>query len=130
VTFAHIDKGIYRILLKIPRQAGKLLVHEDKPGDIQVSYHSEKKILLFREASGYFSVRFSNIRNLSDSGITPMCELVEGRQKIRILTGKFEVAHNYGNITLELAAHTQKKFQKISNKYKDDAGVSVIKNYR
>jgi hypothetical protein len=126
VTFAHLDKGMYRILLRIPPQAGKLMVKEEKTGDIQVSYHSEKKMLLFLDAAGYFSIRFSKLRNLSDSGITPMYELVENRRKIRILIGKVEVEHKSGSITLELAAHTQQKFQKITHKYKDDAGVSVI----
>jgi hypothetical protein len=126
VTFAHLDKGMYRILLSIPTQAGKLTVKEERTGDIQMSYHREKKMLLFRDTAGYFSVRFSNLKNLSDSGITPMYELVEHRRKTRILTGKVEVEHKFGSITLELAAHSQQKFQKKTNKYKDDAGVSVI----
>jgi hypothetical protein len=128
VTFAHLDKGIYRILLRIPPQAGKFAAQEYNPGDIQVSYHSEKKMILFRDTAGYFSIRFSKIKNLSDAGITPMYELMEDRREIRILTGKMEVAHKYGSLTLELAAHTQQKFQKITNRYKDDAGVSVITN--
>jgi hypothetical protein len=130
VTFAHLDKGIYRILLKVPPQVGKLAVQEYNSGDFQVSYHSEKKMLLFRDAAGYFSIRFSNMKKLSDAGITPMYEMVEDRGKIQILTGKLEVVHNYGSISLELAAHTQQKFQKITTRYKDDAGVSVIKNNR
>jgi len=126
VTFAHLDKGIYRILLRIPPQAGKLAAHEYNAGDVQVSYHSEKKMLLFRNAAGNFSIRFSKIRNLSDTVITPMYELVEDRRETHILTGKMEVAHKYGSVTLALAAHTQQKFQKITSRYKDDAGVSVI----
>ena len=130
VTFAHLDKGVYKILLDIPRQTGKLEVREAWYGDMQVGYHSAKKMFLFQEITGYFSVRFSKIENLANSNITPMYEVEESRRNGRILIGKFEVDHKYGNLTLELSAHTQKKFQKLTNRYKDDAGMSVITKTR
>ena len=130
VTFAHLDKGVYRILLDVPRQTGKLEVKEAWLGDMQVGYHRDKKLFLFQEASGYFSVRFSKLEYLANSNITPMFEPEENYPNNLVLIGKLEVVHKYGSLTLELAAHTQRKFQKLTDKYKDDAAMSVIRKSR
>lgn len=130
VTFAHLDKGIYRILLDIPGQTGKLEAKEAWYGDFQVGYHSKKKLFLFQEQTGYFAVRFSKLENLADSNITPMYELEESRRKGRIMIGKIEIVHKFGGFTMELSAYSQKKFQKLTTKYKDDAGMSVITKSR
>lgn len=128
VTFSHLDKGVYKILLDIPRQTGKLEAKEAWYGDFQVGYHSEKKLFLFQEENGYFSIRFSKIENLANANVTPMYELEESLRRGRILIGKIEVVHKYGSFTMELSAHAQKNFEKLANKYKDDAGMSVITN--
>ena len=130
ITFAHLDKGMYRILLDIPRQTGKLEARETWYGDIQVGYHSKKKIFLFQDATGYFSVRFTKLDNLADSNITPMYELEECRKKGRVMIGKIEVVHKSGGFTMELSAHSHQKFLKLTSKYKDDAGMSVITKSR
>lgn len=130
VTFANLDKGVYRILFDIPRQTGKLEAKEAWYGDIQVGYHNKKKLFLFQELSGYFSVRFSRLDNIADSNITPMYELEESRKKGRILIGKIEVVHKYGCIAMQLTAYSQQKFLKLTEKYKDDAGMSVITKSR
>ncbi len=129
-TFAYLDKGVYRILLDIPRQTGKLEVKEVWSGDIQVGYHSEKKWYMFQELSGYFLVRFTRLSNLANSNITPMYELDENQRRGRIIIGKLEVEKKFGSLTLELLAHTQKKFFKLTDKYKNDAGMSVIRKSR
>lgn len=128
ITFAHLDKGVYKILLDIPRQTGKLEAKEAWYGDFQVGYHSEKKLFLFQEDSGYFSIRFSKLSNLANTNITPMYELEESQRKGRILIGKIEVIHKFGSFTMELTAHSKQKFEKLTIKYKDDAGMSVISN--
>lgn len=127
VTFAHLDKGVYRILLDIPQQKGKLEAKEAWMGDIKVGYHSEKKLYLFQEEAGFFSVRYSKLHNLANKNITPMYEVDNIWQKSRIVIGKLEVEHKYGSVTLQLAAHTQIKFHKLTDKYKTDAGMSVIR---
>ncbi len=127
VTFAHLDKGVYRILLDIPQQKGKLEAKEAWMGDIKVGYHSEKKLYLFQEEAGFFSVRYSNLHNLANKNITPMYEIDNIWQKSRIVIGKLEVEHKFGSVTLQLAAHTQIKFHKLTDKYKTDAEMSVIR---
>lgn len=126
-TIAHLDKGIYALYLALPQQAGKMEAKEIMPDDVQVGYHSEKKLLLFQNASGYFSVRFTKLSNLLNSNMTPMYEPDENFRSNRILIGKLEVIHKYGALTLEVTAHTQRKFMKLTNKYKDDIEMSVIK---
>ncbi len=127
VTFSHLNKGIYTIILDIPRQTGKLEVKETWKGEMQVGYHSEKKLYLFREATGYFSIRFSSLKNLANENITPMYEVVQSRRINGMVAGKIEVAHKTGSLTLELAAYSLKNFNKLIEKYKLDAGMSVIR---
>ncbi len=127
VTFAHLDKGIYTIILDMPQQTGKLEVKEPWTGEMQVGYHSDKKIYLFREATGYFSIRFSSFKNVSSENITPMYEVIQTRRINGMIVGKLEVAHKTGSLTLELAAYSLKNFNKLIEKYKFDAGMSVIR---
>jgi hypothetical protein len=128
VTFAHLDKGVYKIYIDIPRQTGKLEVKETIMEDnLQVGYHSEKKLYFFHELQGYFTVRFSGLSKLANSNITPMHELETNKGKARIVIGKLEVDQKYGSLTLKLAAHTQKKFHKLIDKYANDAGMAVIR---
>jgi hypothetical protein len=130
VTFAHLDKGVYRILLDIPQQKGKLEAKEAWLGDIKVGYHSEKKLYLFQEESGFFSVRYTKLHNLANKNITPMYEVDTIWQKNRIVIGKLEVDQKFGSVTLQLAAHSQYKFHKLTEKYKNDAGMSVVRKSR
>ncbi len=130
VTLAHLDKGTYNILLDTPRQKGKLEVKDEWIGDMQVGYHSDKSLFLFQEATGYFSVKFTKLHNLANSNITPMYER-DNRQHIsRILIGKLEVDRKYGSLTLELNALSQKQFIKLTDKYQNDTGMSIIRKSR
>ena len=56
-----------------------------------------------------------------------MHELDESQKKTRILIGKLEIVQKFGSLTLEFAAHSQRKFQKLIEKYRNDAGMSVIR---
>ncbi|MFW6290284.1 MAG: hypothetical protein ACOC0R_04885 [Mariniphaga sp.] len=127
VTFSHLDKGIYTIILDIPQQTGKLEVKEPWKGEMQVGYHSEKKMYLFREVTGYFSIRFSNFKHITNENITPMYEVIQSRRINGMVVGKIEVAHKTGSLTLELAAYSFRNFNKLVEKYKYDAAMSVIR---
>lgn len=127
VSIAHLDKGIYKLFIELPQQAGKMEVKETLPDAVQVGYHSEKKLLLFQNSSGYFSIRFTKISNLLNNNLTPMFEPDLNFRNNRILIGKLEVIHKFGSIALEISAHTQRKFIKLTNKYNEDAGMSVIR---
>ncbi len=127
ITFAHLDKGVYKLVMVLPQQAGKYARdYNEVQADIQVAYHSDKKIYFFQEAEGYFTIRFSGIKNLTDSNVTPMYEIQE-KANNRIITGKFEVDGKYGSVTMKISALKQKSFQKLVNKYKHDAEMAVIK---
>jgi hypothetical protein len=127
VTFSHLDKGVYNIIFDIPRQTGKLEVKETWKGEMQVGYHNEKKLYLFREATGYFSIRFSGLKNLANDNITPMYEMIQTQRINGMIAGKIEVVHKSGSLTMELAAYSLKNFHKLIEKYKNDAGMSVIR---
>ena len=127
ITFAHLDKGVYRILLDIPPQKGKLAAMEPWQGEIKVGYHSEKKMYLVQEDTGFFSVRYKNLNNLANKNVTPMYEVVTSLRESRVVIGKFEVDQKFGSISLTLAAHSQNKFHKLTEKYKNEAGMSVIR---
>lgn len=128
VTFAHLDKGVYKIVVSLPEQKNKLSRQtDDIQEDFQVAYNSRKMIFFIQEPQGLFTLRFSDDENLADSNITPMHELVD-EDKHRIVIGKFEVDGNFGRVTLKISALKAKGFQKLVDKYKHDAGMSVIRN--
>lgn len=128
VTFAHLDKGVYKIVVSLPEQKSKLAREEgDIQEDFQVAYNSRKMIFFIQEPQGLFTIRFSDEENLADSNVTPMHE-VSGKDKHRLIIGKFEVDTNFGNVTLKISALKARSFQKLVDKYKHDAGMSVIRN--
>ena len=128
VTFAHLDKGVYKIVVSLPDQKSNLARKpDDIQEDFQVAYNSTKKIFFIQEPQGLFTIRFSDDENLADSNITPMHELSE-QDKHRIVIGKFEVDGKFGKITLQISALKAKTFQKQVAKYKHHAGMSVIRN--
>ena len=127
VTVAHLDKGIYKLVIELPPQTGKLEAKGLLPDDIQVGYHNEKKLLLFQIKSGYFSIRFSKISNLTNNNITLMFEPDDTFRVNRITFGKLEVTNKYGAVTLEVSAHSAKRFARLTSKYKEDVAMTVIR---
>lgn len=129
VTFGHLDKGIYKIYLSLPQMKEKPKVTEkpEEP-DLQVGYHSKKKRYFFQESHGYFTVEYSDVGNLNDSNITPMYEWEQAEMNPRLLIAKIEVTGKYGQVTMKIASHSFKKFQKRINKYRQDAEMTVIKS--
>ncbi|HKJ79423.1 MAG TPA: hypothetical protein VKA10_07805, partial [Prolixibacteraceae bacterium] len=127
ITFNHLDKGTYKLVVALPKQKGKLARQEnDIQEDFQVAFHSGKKIYFIPEPQGLFTIRFSNSNNL-ESTITPMHELSK-KDDHRMIIGKFEVGSKFGGITLKIAALKAKSFQRRINKFKHDAGMSIIRN--
>lgn len=128
VTFAHLDKGVYKIVVALPQQKDKLA---REPNDIQddfhVAYHSSKKVYFIQEPQGLFTIRFSETKNLAESGVTPMHELSRTDDQ-RMVIGKFEVDGKAGAVTLKFAAMKAKYFQKRIEKYKHDAEMSIIRD--
>jgi hypothetical protein len=128
VTFAHLDKRVYKIIVSLPPQKDKLA---RQPNDIQenfqVAFHRRKKIFFIQENQGLFTLRFSGVCNLAGSNITPMHEIVPGNDQ-RIVIGKFEVDGKFGSVTMKISALKAKKFEKLVEKYKHDTEMSVILN--
>lgn len=128
VTFAHLDKGVYKIVVALPQQKDKLAREpNDIQADFHVAYHSGKKIYFIQEPQGLFTLRFSETSNLADSGVTPMHELSE-QDDHRMIIGKFEVDGRFGGVTLKIAALKAKSFQRRIDKYKHDAEMSIIRD--
>jgi len=128
VTFAHLDKGVYKLVVALPQQKDSLAREpDDIQEDFQVAYHSGKKIFFIQEPQGLFTLRFSNIKNTIDSNITPMHELAR-EDNSRIVIGKFEVESKFGKVTMKISALKAKTFQKQVEKYKHDAEMSVIRS--
>lgn len=129
VTFGHLDKGIYKIYLSLPQMEEQPeATKEPQESDLQVAYHSKKKRYFFQESQGYFTVEYSDVRNLSDSNITPMYEWEQVEINPRLLIAKIEVTGKFGKVTMKIASHSFKKFQKRINKYRQDAEMTVIRS--
>ena len=128
VTFAYLDKGVYKIVVSLPQQKDKL---SRQPNDIQenfqVAYHGSKKLFFIQEPQGLFTLRFSGMNNLVGSNITPMHEFSRENDQ-RIVIGKFEVDGKYGSVTMQISALKATTFEKFVVKYKHDADMSIILN--
>lgn len=127
ITFAHLDKNVYKIYLEIPRQKEIL---EDKEmsaaANFQVGWHSKKMILLFQNPQGNFRIKFSELEKLDESDMTPMHETEVSETIARIAICKLSVPKNNGKVTLKLSALSTSKFQKQIKKYEHDAGMAII----
>jgi hypothetical protein len=127
-TFAHLDKGMYRIIMALPPQKGKLANEsEDLPDDLHVGYHKDKNIYFVREPGGFFTIRFSNLKNLYDDNITPLYE-TDKNDPARLVVGKFEVDGKYGSVTMKVSALTEKSFEKLIERYAEDVKMVIIRN--
>lgn len=128
VTFAHLDKGKYRIVMTLPQQEGKLANERlNLPGDFQFGYHNAKRKYFIREYKGFFMIRYSGIKNLSGSNIFPTFNTDEKKPN-RVVTAHFEVESKFGALTMEILALSEKKFRKLINNYKNDLKMTAIQN--
>jgi len=128
VTFAHLDKEKYKLVMTLPHQSGKLANERlNLPGDFQFGYHNAKKKYFIREFNGFFMIRYSNLKNLSGSNIIPTFKIDE-KNPNRMVTAHFEVENKFGAITMEILALSEKRFRKSISKYKNDAKMTVIQN--
>jgi hypothetical protein len=128
VTFAHLDKGKYKLVMTLPQQEGKLANKRlNLPGDFQFGYHNAKRKYFIREYKGFFMIRYSGIKNLSGSNIIPTFNTDE-KNPNRMVTAHFEVDNKFGAVTMEILALSEKKFRKLINKYKNDLKMTVIQN--
>ena len=129
VTFAFLDKGVYKIYLEIPVQKESRDKNDQSAvANFQVGYHSKKMILFFQNSSGNFMVKFSDAKKLTESNITPMHETESSEINARIAVAKLEVTGKYGKLTLKISSLSESKFQKQIKKYEHDAGMAIISN--
>jgi hypothetical protein len=127
VTFAYLDKGVYKIYLEIPVQKNSAVEQEvSAAANFQVGYHSKKMMLFFQNPSGNFMVKFSDAENLSEQNLTPMHETESSETNARVAICKFEVTGKSGKLSLRLSALSVNKFQKQLKKYEHDAGMALI----
>lgn len=127
VTFAHIDKGVYKIYLEIPKLKGNSESNEVSPAvHFKVGYHSKKMILFFQNPTGNYMLKFLEAEKLAESNITPMHETESAEMNTRIAIGKIEVTEKYGKVSMKLSALSEKSFQKQIKKYEHDAGMALI----
>lgn len=130
VTFGHLDKGVYKIYLEIPRQKEALEKKEESAAaNYMVGYHSKKMLIFFQNPMGNFLLKFSNAEKMADSKITPMHETESAEQSARITIGKLEVTGKFGKISMKLSALSEKKFQKQIKKYEQDAEMALISTF-
>ena len=130
VTFAHLDKEVYKIYMKIPRQKENLEEKEESAAaNYLVGYHSKKMLLFFQNPMGNFLLKFSDAEKMTDSKITPMHETESDELSARITVGKLEVTGKFGKISMKLSALSEKKFQKQIKKYEQDAEMALISTF-
>lgn len=129
VTFAHLDKGVYKIYLEIPVQKENRVKNDQSAvANFQVGYHGKRKTLFFQNPSGNFMINFSDIEKLAESNITPMHETESAEFTARIAIAKLEVTGKYGSLTLKISALSELKFQKQIKKYEHEPGMAIISN--
>lgn len=128
VTFNQLDKGSYNIIVVLPAQKGKLAHGRKKMNlDLNVGYHSDKKLYFINEMQGNFVISFSGIKKIANSDITPMYEVIKNRKDDpRIVVGKFEVDGKSGSFTIKIEALSDKGFKKSVEKYRDDTSMATI----
>ncbi len=131
VTFGHLDKGMYRILITLPQQKGKLARGADKfDENTKSSYNTKKQSYLLHEKEGFFSVDFVNLKKIKDSKINPVYKVEKNRNGKQIVIATFKVDGKIGEITLKIEALTSKEFSSKAKKVKNDTAKAVIRNIR
>ncbi len=131
VTFDHLDKGFYRILIVLPKQKGKLARNVDKFDDgFKSGYNTDKKTYLLHEKEGFFALKFDNFKRVKDSNIKPVYKIEKDRNGERIVVARFEIDGKIGEITLSIEALTSKEFASKAKKIKHDTAKAVINNVR
>ncbi|MDX9908890.1 MAG: carboxypeptidase-like regulatory domain-containing protein [Mariniphaga sp.] len=130
-SFANLSGGMYYIKVNFPRQSGKMMRGRNNPGTkLEVGYHNDKKIYFVKEDEGFFTIKYSGIKQFVNKNITPIYNLtLEGRSK-QVEIGKFEVSRNNGAFTMEIRAQKPKKFGKTVEKVIGDLGMVTIRNAR
>ncbi len=126
-TFDHLPAGVYRVMVVLPQQSGKLMRGRDRMNiNLQVGFHGDKNDYYLQEPEGCFVISFSKLRRIS--GITPIYNQQTIDRSKRYSIGKFEVNRNDGRVSLKIHAFTPKRFQKKVEKAREDVSMSVIKN--
>lgn len=128
VAYSKLGKGVYKVVIVLPKQRGKYEVKRGKNSNSNIiAFHSEKKILLLKEATGCFVVKFSKLKNLVNSTITPTNDLAKDKNyQQRYAVGKFEIKGKQGGGTIRLDALTVKEFTKMLENLKDDPKLMLI----
>jgi hypothetical protein len=131
VTFDHLDKGKYRILIVLPKQKGKLARDADKfDDDMKLIYNTNKKTYLLHEKEGFFALKFDDFKRVKNSNIKPVYKVEKNRNGERIVIASFEIDSKIGEITLHIEALTSKKFSSDFIKTKHDTAKATINNVR
>ncbi len=128
VTFGHLDKGIYRILITLPQQKGKLARGADKFDEsIKSGFNTKKQSYLFHEKEGFFTVDFVNLKKIKESKINPVYKVEKNRNGKRIVIATFKVDGKIGEVTLKIEALTSKEFSSKVKKAKHDTALALIR---
>ena len=131
VTIDHLDKGTYRILLKLPDQAPKMLKGVDKINPkLKSVYNPDKRTYYIKEPKGFFAVKFDGLKKIAGTNIAPIYSKERNKYKERIVIGKFTITENNGEITIKINAITPKEFENNAMKTKHDTAKAVINNIR
>ncbi|NPA37561.1 MAG: carboxypeptidase regulatory-like domain-containing protein [Chlorobi bacterium] len=130
-TFAHLDKGVYRICVILPKLEGKLIKGSDKvKTDTKSVYNSEKRTYYIREPQGFFAVKFDGIKRIAGANIAPVYEKVKSAGEQKLFIGRFTVSEDSGEITIKVEGITPKEFQSKASKVMHDAAKTTINNVR
>ena len=73
VTIDHLDKGTYKILLRLPAQKPKMLKGVDKINpNLKSVYNHDKRTYYIKEPRGFFAVKFDGLKKISGTNIAPI----------------------------------------------------------
>jgi len=130
VTFSHLSDGKYSIVIKLPEQSGKFIRKREKIDcKLKAGYNNEDNEYYLSEPEGFFVINFSKLRKL-DGDIKPVYDIRHQKGEKRIEISRFEVDGRRGSLTISIETEKPKKFQKLVEKVRHDAAMSVIRNMK
>ena len=131
VTFSHLDKGNYRILIVLPKQKGKLARGVEKfDKDLESVFDNKRNSYYLHEKEGFFTIKFDDIKKIKDSKINPAYKVEKTKNTTRILIADFQVDGKIGEVTLKIEALSSKEFASKVKKARHDAAIATIQNIR
>lgn len=131
ITFDHLDRGKYKILIVLPNQKMTKTKEKNKfKKDLRSTYDANKRTYFLNEREGLFAIKFNNLKKISNSNITPIYKMNRKKDNSGIVIATFQIKGEVGEITLSVESLSQKEFSSKIKKIHNDTAKNTINNIR